>query len=302
MASILGDGTGPGGSGPSRCLLLLQRSLAIQLTRGPPPQVLNASQRDSPKEHPADEMWMYDKGYNLFQVSPIILLWIRIVRVVASGDGAFRSSRLISATFFHATICCEPCRRYRLVPPLLYPEERSFPFVHRRAPLELLHELCQTRRRLRELTERRRDVSLRCCKSSLVLFRDRHESNATVSKLFLGSGQIRRQRRAQCTCTRAMKRSVVPSEVAGRFYNSAFPKRRLALIGCTVTPEWDNMNYKQFCESISWEGGRGNELTGGCSMVLSRLFDVWFLLFFFTVVCEFAFTLYSFFEKKKKKF
>ncbi|XP_076233744.1 stork-head domain-containing protein knockout isoform X1 [Calliopsis andreniformis] len=67
MGSILGDGTGPGGSGPSRCLLLLQRSLAIQLTRGPPPQVLNAGQRESPKEHPADEMWMYDKGYNLFQ-------------------------------------------------------------------------------------------------------------------------------------------------------------------------------------------------------------------------------------------
>ncbi|XP_076643487.1 stork-head domain-containing protein knockout isoform X1 [Halictus rubicundus] len=67
MASILGDGTGPGGSGPSRCLLLLQRSLAIQLTRGPPPQVLNVGQRESPKEHPADEMWMYDKGYNLFQ-------------------------------------------------------------------------------------------------------------------------------------------------------------------------------------------------------------------------------------------
>ncbi|KAL2744866.1 storkhead-box protein 2-like isoform X1, partial [Vespula maculifrons] len=43
------------------------RSLAIQLTRGPPPQVLNAGQRESPKEHPADEMWMYDKGYNLFQ-------------------------------------------------------------------------------------------------------------------------------------------------------------------------------------------------------------------------------------------
>ncbi|KAL2728893.1 storkhead-box protein 2-like isoform X1 [Vespula squamosa] len=42
-------------------------SLAIQLTRGPPPQVLNAGQRESPKEHPADEMWMYDKGYNLFQ-------------------------------------------------------------------------------------------------------------------------------------------------------------------------------------------------------------------------------------------
>nr|KAF7421526.1 hypothetical protein H0235_009362 [Vespula pensylvanica] len=44
-----------------------RRSLAIQLTRGPPPQVLNAGQRESPKEHPADEMWMYDKGYNLFQ-------------------------------------------------------------------------------------------------------------------------------------------------------------------------------------------------------------------------------------------
>ncbi|XP_011351110.1 uncharacterized protein LOC105287271 isoform X2 [Ooceraea biroi] len=67
MASILGDGTGPGNAGPSRCLLLLQRSLAIQLTRGPPSHVSNANQRESPKEHPADEMWMYDKGYNLFQ-------------------------------------------------------------------------------------------------------------------------------------------------------------------------------------------------------------------------------------------
>lgn len=69
MASILGDGTGPGGPGPSRCLLLLQRSLAIQLIRGSPPHVTNAGQRESSKEHPADEMWMYDKGYNLFQVS-----------------------------------------------------------------------------------------------------------------------------------------------------------------------------------------------------------------------------------------
>ncbi|KYM78444.1 Storkhead-box protein 1 [Atta colombica] len=67
MASILGDGTGPGGPGPSRCLLLLQRSLAIQLIRGSPPHIANAGQRESPKEHPADEMWMYDKGYNLFQ-------------------------------------------------------------------------------------------------------------------------------------------------------------------------------------------------------------------------------------------
>lgn len=74
MASILGDGTGPGGPGPTRCLLLLQRSLAIQLSRGPPPSVLIANQHDSSKEHPADEMWMYDKGYNLFQVSTRLLL------------------------------------------------------------------------------------------------------------------------------------------------------------------------------------------------------------------------------------
>ncbi|XP_066584719.1 serine-rich adhesin for platelets isoform X2 [Prorops nasuta] len=73
MASMLGEGAGSGGAGPSRCLLLLQRSLAIQLTRGPPPQVLNAAaavaavHRDSPEEHPADEMWIYEKGYNLFQ-------------------------------------------------------------------------------------------------------------------------------------------------------------------------------------------------------------------------------------------
>lgn len=74
MASILGDGTGPGGPGTSRCLLLLQRSLAIQLSRGPPSHIANASQRESPKEHPADEMWMYDKGYNLFQVSRVIFV------------------------------------------------------------------------------------------------------------------------------------------------------------------------------------------------------------------------------------
>lgn len=87
MASILGDGTDPGGSGPSRCLLLLQRSLAIQLTRGPPPQVLNASQRESPKEHPADEMWMYDKGYNLFQVSIIPSITRIPFRIL--GDSTF---------------------------------------------------------------------------------------------------------------------------------------------------------------------------------------------------------------------
>ncbi|XP_008545425.1 storkhead-box protein 2 isoform X1 [Microplitis demolitor] len=67
MASILGDGTGPGGPGSTRCLLLLQRSLAIQLSRGPTPMVLATIQHDTIKEHPADEMWMYDKGYNLFQ-------------------------------------------------------------------------------------------------------------------------------------------------------------------------------------------------------------------------------------------
>lgn len=71
MASILEDETtGPGSTGgPSRCLLLLQRSLAIQLARGPPPQVLNATQRENLLDHPIDDMWMYDKGYNLFQVS-----------------------------------------------------------------------------------------------------------------------------------------------------------------------------------------------------------------------------------------
>ena len=77
MTSLLGDGDSPGGSGPTRCLLLLQRALAIQLTRGPPPQVLNSGQRDHSKEHPADEMWMYDKGYNLFQVTVITNDWTR---------------------------------------------------------------------------------------------------------------------------------------------------------------------------------------------------------------------------------
>ncbi|XP_011498859.1 PREDICTED: storkhead-box protein 2 [Ceratosolen solmsi marchali] len=67
MSSIMDEGTGPGGPGPSRCLLILQRSLAIQLTRGPPPHILNSAQHDTCKEHPADELWMFDKGYNLFQ-------------------------------------------------------------------------------------------------------------------------------------------------------------------------------------------------------------------------------------------
>lgn len=84
MASILGDGTGPGGPGPSRCLLLLQRSLAIQLIRGSPPHVTNAGQRESSKEHPADEMWMYDKGYNLFQVSRVSPLFMSIF-IYATG-------------------------------------------------------------------------------------------------------------------------------------------------------------------------------------------------------------------------
>ncbi|XP_023245365.1 uncharacterized protein LOC106646797 [Copidosoma floridanum] len=78
MSSIIMDDAGSAGGGPSRCLLLLQRSLAIQLTRGPP-QILNggnkssgnagnnSTQHDPCKDHPADEMWMYDKGYNLFQ-------------------------------------------------------------------------------------------------------------------------------------------------------------------------------------------------------------------------------------------
>lgn len=62
MASLSGDG----GSGSTRCILLLQRALAIQLTRGNSPQIVNSGQRSS-SDHPADEMWMYDKGYNLFQ-------------------------------------------------------------------------------------------------------------------------------------------------------------------------------------------------------------------------------------------
>jgi len=78
MASILGDETSPSNTGPSRCLLLLQRSLAIQLIRGPPSHLPNANQRESPKEHPADEMWMYDKGYNLFQVR-ILFLFLPIL-------------------------------------------------------------------------------------------------------------------------------------------------------------------------------------------------------------------------------
>ena len=72
------EGRGPG---PARCLLLLQRSLAIQLTRGPPPQILNSAQHDGCKEHPADEMWMYDKGYNLFQVS-IITIYFQASRII----------------------------------------------------------------------------------------------------------------------------------------------------------------------------------------------------------------------------
>ncbi|XP_051154631.1 probable serine/threonine-protein kinase nek3 isoform X2 [Leptopilina boulardi] len=64
MASLSGDG----GPGSTRCILLLQRALAIQLTRGTCCQILNSGQRtDYLKDHPADEMWMYDKGYNLFQ-------------------------------------------------------------------------------------------------------------------------------------------------------------------------------------------------------------------------------------------
>lgn len=75
MSSAVQESTGQGTHAQSRCLLLLQRSLAIQLRRGPPPQILNSgsqpyhSHNKHSKEHPADEMWMYDKGYNLFQVN-----------------------------------------------------------------------------------------------------------------------------------------------------------------------------------------------------------------------------------------
>lgn len=100
MASILGDGTGPGGPGTSRCLLLLQRSLAIQLTRGPPPHVANASQRESPKEHPADEMWMYDKGYNLFQVSRVYLYLCLSYNISISSILSHRHASLSNFSLF----------------------------------------------------------------------------------------------------------------------------------------------------------------------------------------------------------
>lgn len=69
MASLSGNGDVPEGQGSTRCILLLQRALAIHLTKGAPSQILNSGQRtDHLHQHPADEMWMYDKGYNLFQV------------------------------------------------------------------------------------------------------------------------------------------------------------------------------------------------------------------------------------------
>lgn len=118
MASILGDGTGPGGPGSSRCLLLLQRSLAIQLTRGPPPHSANGiNVSQSPKEHPADEMWMYDKGYNLFQVSRVYLpsfhlySFIYIVDIVLSRQHAslsfsFNFRRYSRLIYFRALFVC----------------------------------------------------------------------------------------------------------------------------------------------------------------------------------------------------
>lgn len=75
MASI-NDEMGTSESGSTRCLILLQRALAIQLTRGGPssPKIYASSHHrhdnnnTTNEQHPADEMWMYDKGYNLFQV------------------------------------------------------------------------------------------------------------------------------------------------------------------------------------------------------------------------------------------
>lgn len=65
------------------------------------------------------------------------------------------------------------------------------------------------------------------------------------------------------TVPRTIKRCTSSKLVAGLFYNSAFPKRRLALIGCTVMPEWDNMNYEQFREPTLTEGGGGEEAPTG---------------------------------------
>jgi hypothetical protein len=57
-----------GGPGPpaggSRCLLILQRCLAIQLQK----VALLSEQRKSLRGHDEPEYWMYDSGYLLFQV------------------------------------------------------------------------------------------------------------------------------------------------------------------------------------------------------------------------------------------
>lgn len=57
-----------GGPGPpaggSRCLLILQRCLAIQLQK----VALLSGQRKSSRPHEERDYWMYDSGYLLFQV------------------------------------------------------------------------------------------------------------------------------------------------------------------------------------------------------------------------------------------
>lgn len=54
---------GPGPPGGSRCLLILQRCLAIQLQK----VALLSEQRKSVRAHDDAEYWMYDSGYLLFQ-------------------------------------------------------------------------------------------------------------------------------------------------------------------------------------------------------------------------------------------
>lgn len=120
MDSILGDDTGPGGPGPSRCILLLQRSLAIQLTRGPPSQAFNPNQCDSTKEHPADEMWMYDKGYNLFQVkysvSCRLVITIQPCNLIFLLSFSHKFEKIVISTSCKSYIFAnKKCQRLRLI-------------------------------------------------------------------------------------------------------------------------------------------------------------------------------------------
>lgn len=57
-----GPGTPAGGS---RCLLILQRCLAIQLQKV---ALLSEQRKTSARGHDEPEYWMYDSGYLLFQV------------------------------------------------------------------------------------------------------------------------------------------------------------------------------------------------------------------------------------------